>query len=88
MRIAIIHVVADRTEVLRRAKRRAEETGREVPTDILLKTLDTVPKSVAKLAPLVDYTICINNDGSEPFPCTEDMSWSTFTRQWAQTCRL
>jgi hypothetical protein len=85
-RIAIIHVVAEPEEVLRRAEARAEKTGRVVPREKLLATLEEVPKSVAKLAPLTDYTICIKTDGPEPAILTEGESWATFAEHWKQEC--
>jgi predicted kinase len=85
-RIAIIHVVAEPEEVIRRAEARAEKTGRVVPKEKLLDTLEAVPRSVAKLAPLTDYTICIKTDGPEPAILTEGESWTTFAERWKQEC--
>jgi hypothetical protein len=85
-KIAIIHVVANPQEVLRRAAARAEKTGRVVPEETLLATLEEVPRSVAKLGPLTDYTICINTDGPEPIILTERESWTTFSQRWKQKC--
>jgi hypothetical protein len=85
-KIGIIHVVADPAEVLRRAAARAEATGRVVPQEKLLATLEAVPRSVAKLAPLTDYTICIQTDGPEPAILTENETWASFADHWKQEC--
>merc|ERR1719502_1194564 len=49
IRIMILHVLADRDEVLLRAKRRGEETGRHVPVNVLIDSMESVPKSIERL---------------------------------------
>jgi hypothetical protein len=66
VKIAIIHVSASQDEVMKRAARRAEVTGRVVPEDVLLNTMKEVPQSVKELSPLVDYSITLNTDDVEP----------------------
>mmetsp|Transcript_24844 Transcript_24844/g.32354 ORF Transcript_24844/g.32354 Transcript_24844/m.32354 type:complete len:378 (+) Transcript_24844:179-1312(+) len=66
VKIAIIHVNASHSEVMKRAERRAEITGRIIPKEILVKTLEEVPKSVKLLSPLVNYSVTLNTDQLEP----------------------
>lgn len=86
VQIGIIHMTCEPDEVLRRASRRAETTGRVVPRKKLLQTIEQVPKSVGRLAPLANYTITINTDGIEPVVDTDGESWETFAQQWFQEC--
>jgi len=65
---------------------RALQTGRIVPRELLLATIDEVPRSVSELAPLVDYHVELMND-----PSKEDIeivtpgeTWETFTAHWIQ----
>jgi adenylylsulfate kinase-like enzyme len=88
VKIAIVHVSCDPSEVLRRAARRAETTGRVVPREKLLRTAEQVPRSVARLSPLTDYTINLNTDGPEPaVGSPPGETWVSFARQWAQECQ-
>ena len=64
--IAIIHVVANASEVLARASRRAVATGRVIPLEKLRVSIEKVPGSVDALEPLADITITINTDGPDP----------------------
>jgi len=58
-----------------------------VPKELLLKALEQVPKSVEKLAPLVDYHAEIHNP-----PNTDDVelvkpegeTWEKFKSHWIQ----
>ncbi len=65
-RMCILHVVAAPQVVFERVQRRAEQTGRMVPLDMVRETLTTVPQSVAALAPLVDVWATIDATGREP----------------------
>jgi hypothetical protein len=64
--IAIIHMVANASEVLARASRRAAATGRAIPLEKLRLSIEKVPGSVDALEPLADITITINTDGPDP----------------------
>lgn len=87
VRQAIIHVTAPKEAVFHRAESRAKMTGRVVPRELLEETMQQVPRSVAILAPLVDYYAEINNP-----PDAVDVelvkpvgsSWEEFGRQWVQ----
>ena len=59
-----------------------------VPTDIIEETLEQVPRSVAALSPLVDYTCELNNapKGDDIELLTEGETWESFTSHWLQTC--
>ena len=65
---------------------RALHTGRIVPRELLDKTIEQVPRSVAELAPLVDYHIELMNDPSSPDIeiVTPGETWETFTSHWIQ----
>jgi len=63
----ILHIVAEREEVLRRAEARGRETGRMVPRELLESSMDAVPKSVEILAPHVDVACrVLNLSGQDP----------------------
>lgn len=67
IRIMILHVVAEKEQVLNWAERRAQKTGRVVPREVLLETIKAVPESVRALAPFADFVCRIRNTiGSEP----------------------
>ena len=88
LKIAILHIVAPKRAVLERVQKRAAETGWIVPTDIIEETLEQVPRSVAALSPLVDYTCELNNaPGNDDIELlTEGETWESFTSHWLQTC--
>jgi len=67
-RIAILYVYADKEVVMARAKMRAEDTGREVPTTELLDSIEKVPLSVNFLSPKADFTAYISNNPSSAEP--------------------
>jgi predicted kinase len=62
LRIAILHISAPPEVVYARARRRGDETGRYVPETLLQETLESVPRSVSILSPLVDYVAEFVND--------------------------
>jgi len=67
VRLMILHIQANRQEVLDRAEKRGKETGRMVPRALLESSMDAVPKSVQELAPFVDVAIrVINSGGKDP----------------------
>lgn len=65
-RIAILHVTAHPDTIRERARERATISGRAVPTELLEESIEQVPKSVQRLAPLVDATYTISNNEGEP----------------------
>eukprot|EP00547_Thalassionema_nitzschioides_P014728 CAMPEP_0194240102 /NCGR_PEP_ID=MMETSP0158-20130606/6377_1 /TAXON_ID=33649 /ORGANISM="Thalassionema nitzschioides, Strain L26-B" /LENGTH=746 /DNA_ID=CAMNT_0038974741 /DNA_START=99 /DNA_END=2339 /DNA_ORIENTATION=- len=103
VRQAIIHITASPSVVLERAERRGRETGRVIPRDLLLATLEQVPRSVERLTPLVDYVCEIRNDSTNRHTTNnngyennnndveltkpEGSTWQEFSQQWIQTCR-
>lgn len=66
IRIMILHIVADKDEVLRRAEERGKKTGRVVPPEVLLGSMEAVPRSVGILSQLTDFTCRVRNSGPEP----------------------
>lgn len=65
-RIAILHVMASDSTVLKRVARRSAVTHRVVPEGLVRLAYQQVPLSVASLAGDVDFIAHIDNDGSEP----------------------
>ncbi|CAM9995348.1 unnamed protein product [Pylaiella littoralis] len=65
-RIAILYVHANEEQVLGRARRRAEETGRVVPDAEIKDSLYRVPRTVAILMPKADFVAYIKNDDDQP----------------------
>jgi hypothetical protein len=93
IRIMILHIVSDKGEVIRRAEQRGKKTGRVVPTETLLASMDAVPKSVHALAPYCDFCCRVmNKEGQEPQlfrepeapfpPRTVDVDWDTIKGLW------
>mmetsp|Transcript_39037 Transcript_39037/g.54243 ORF Transcript_39037/g.54243 Transcript_39037/m.54243 type:complete len:567 (-) Transcript_39037:137-1837(-) len=81
-KIAIIHVEASREQVYKHAEKRAKKTGREVPKEKLDLAIEQVPLSVAKLAPLTDYTATIVNNEHTLEIMSGDVSWEGFRSRW------
>jgi predicted kinase len=84
LKIAILHVTAPAEAVYDRAEKRAKVTGRVVPRDLLAATLQQVPQSVERLAPLADYSAEILNhpDADDVTLVGQDMDWRSFRQQW------
>jgi hypothetical protein len=78
-RIAIIHVTTNPRTIHERAKKRAERTGRAVPTELLDASIEQVPRSVKLLSPHADAVFEIsNNDGSPLRLVTPGVTWDDF----------
>ena len=65
-RIAIFYVYASDRQVLDRAKRRGEQTGRYIEETKLLESIEKTATSIKVLGPLADFVAKINNSGSLP----------------------
>eukprot|EP00927_Polykrikos_kofoidii_P055448 TRINITY_DN4969_c0_g1_i3.p1 TRINITY_DN4969_c0_g1~~TRINITY_DN4969_c0_g1_i3.p1 ORF type:complete len:639 (+),score=56.05 TRINITY_DN4969_c0_g1_i3:232-1917(+) len=65
-RIALLYVYASTPVVLERAEKRGQQTGRYVPRDTLLKSIQCTTKSVEVLSPLTDWVAHIDNNGTTP----------------------
>jgi len=61
LKLGIIHVTAPLKDVIVRVQRRAKETGRMIPMDVLFQSMEQVPKSVGELCRHVDLFIEIDN---------------------------
>jgi hypothetical protein len=61
-------------------------TGRVVPQKLLAEAIEQVPRSVAELAPLVDYHVEIRNAPNQPDVqlVTPGETWESFTATWVQ----
>jgi hypothetical protein len=93
IRIMIIHIMSEKEEVLRRAEERGKQTGRVVPKDTLLASMDAVPKSVHALAPYCDFCYRVMNTSGQdpqvlrepdaPFPIQSvKLDWNTIKGLW------
>jgi hypothetical protein len=93
VRIMILHVMSEQEEVLRRAEERGKQTGRVVPREILLASMDAVPKSVHALAPHCDFCCRILNRAGQdpqllrepdaPFPIESvNLDWDAIKGLW------
>ena len=86
LRLAILEVTAPIEAVIQRADDRAKTTGRVVPRELLLETFYQVPRSVARLAHLVDYHAEIHNppDAADVELRTPGETWESFHKKWLQ----
>ncbi|CAK0879498.1 unnamed protein product, partial [Prorocentrum cordatum] len=93
IRIMILHILSDKDEVIRRAEQRGKTTGRVVPTETLLASMEEVPESVRALAPYCDFCCrVLNREGQQPQlmrepdaplpPRTVDVNWDTIKSLW------
>lgn len=59
-----------------------------MPQKVLEEALEQVPRSVKRLAPLVDYHVELLNapDADDIEIVTEGETWESFQSQWIQTC--
>lgn len=82
-RLGIIHVHAPAEVVRARAASRAQQTGRVVPPHVLEGAIEEVPKSVAILSDLVEFTVTIDN-GAETGPpaFVAPFTAEAFSRIW------
>lgn len=88
LKIAIIQVSASKANVLSRALKRAESTGRLVPEDVILQSMDAIPDSVAALRQYADFMAEFVND-EEPLllrSSGEVNSMDNFRDVWNMTC--
>ena len=96
-RIAIFHVVASDEEILSRAKRRGELTGRHVPESEIWDSIRRVPDAVEVLAPLCRFVATLDNSSDPPLlvrcrdlkrgfdisaPPGESCSWNEIQRRF------
>ena len=67
-------------------KDRAMKTGRIVPWEVLVESLEQVPKSVKILTPYVDYQVELHNapDAEDIQLVSETETWETFQSKWVQ----
>jgi predicted ABC-type ATPase len=64
--VAILEVTASADEIFERVRKRAIETGRDVPREEVLDSIERVPASVAKLIDLVSFSAIIDNSAVTP----------------------
>ena len=62
LNVGIIYVTASLETLLHRAQARAQSTGRHVPSEVIEKTYEQVPRSVTDLTPYADAIITFEND--------------------------
>ena len=57
-----------------------------MPHELLEMSMEQVPKSVALLRPMVDFSAEMHNTGGEDVELTSPgMDWDRFTSQWSET---
>ena len=57
-----------------------------MPSDLLEMSIEQVPKSVAVLRPMVDFSVEILNTGGEDVELVSPgIDWEAFTNQWSET---
>jgi len=95
IRIMILHVVAEKEEVLAHAHDRALQTGRAVPVELIERSMRQVPESVMVLSSCCDF-VCrvMNRKGREPEvmreegatipPANIDVSWDLVRTLWTE----
>eukprot|EP00121_Abeoforma_whisleri_P003087 Awhi_evm1s2772 len=90
-RIGILHVTARRETIHARARHRAKVSGRAVPPETIEESLQQVPKSVERLAPLADVAFNISNEDDTPLELgsawvkgkeVAEISWEDFKIAW------
>eukprot|EP01035_Chromulina_nebulosa_P018489 gene18489-24202_t len=62
VKICILHVTASEDTVIRRAVQRAGKTGRYIPLDVMLSTINQINKSMEILAPLTNFVVSLSNE--------------------------
>jgi len=93
IRIMILHIFAERDQVLQCARSRAEETGRVVPEEMILESWAAVPASVQSLSRLADFVCRVRNVlGQDPVierevgapypPESIEISWNLLKSLW------
>lgn len=65
-RIAIIYVRCSAPELVRRIKRRGEQTGRWIPEDSAIKSLQQTEKAMKVLGPQADLVAVVDNEEETP----------------------
>ena len=65
-RLAVLLVTAQPQRVHARAARRAAQTGREIPEDVIEDSIARAPRTFALLQPLADFAAVVDNDGGAP----------------------
>jgi hypothetical protein len=63
--VAIIEVQATPSVIFQRIAKRAAETGRDIPQEDVLDSIERVPRSVEALCPLVQFYACVDNSSSD-----------------------
>lgn len=89
LRIGIFHVTAPPEAVFERVQQRAKATGRVVPVDALLRSMDEVPKAVKRLSRSVDLFLEVYNPpqvDSESMPEPKGVDPGTIAATFRQHC--
>jgi len=89
-RIAIVYVHCSAEKVFERAERRGRETGRYVPKPLLQMSIQKTRQSIAKLAPLADFALKVDNN-SDTLLCSHHArrtSSSSFLHSCAEESKI
>jgi len=79
-RIAIFLIYASEEKVRERIAKRAKQTGRNIPEEMIRKSLQAPEHSLKVLTPKVDFVARINNDGG--LPALESFEIIDHTGNW------
>ena len=90
VRIAIIQITATKENVLSRALKRAEKTGRLVPEETILSAIESIPASVNALKKHADFVAVFENNETPVLikSSTGLSSLAEFKDMWKMTCRM
>jgi len=65
-RLAIVYVRCSPEKVFERAERRGKETGRFIPRELLVESIESTRRAIEVLGPLADFVAKVNNDSDTP----------------------
>lgn len=88
LKIGILHVTAAQEVTFKRAALRSQLTGRTVPNEVIIQSMEQVPHSVEKLKLLSDYCAELKNDNDVVLVSPTGQSWKEFADIWQQNCLL
>mmetsp|Transcript_10418 Transcript_10418/g.15844 ORF Transcript_10418/g.15844 Transcript_10418/m.15844 type:complete len:319 (+) Transcript_10418:216-1172(+) len=90
LKLAIFHVTVSPVTAQRRAQMRAKVTGRVVPMELILETMEKIPRAIEELSPYADFVCTFRNEETPEliYTSTGDLSLTGFRDQWHMTCSV
>jgi Zeta toxin len=94
LKVGLIHITAPPEEMLKRAKLASEITGRIIPDQDILSSIDKISESVQKVIPSMDFHCEIRNNKNsygcdnieEVYGLVGDIDWQTLQQTFSQCC--